>query len=284
MDLRQPGRGLLSFPCNARITEQEAYTEFLRENDEMEDHPPSAMRHRKCISPFHHASKSRTPGLSLLRVSKQIHREARLIVYKKNLFSFLDAASFNHFLESLPALSIGAINAIHITMCVGEPSRFLGVAGVNDLWSFSEHAAALRSLKTLRLCVEMHHWEADEYAHFRDIKTVVERDIFSGLFALARIGKAAEGVGEGLRYVTVVASDAHWLHFIPRLEEWWREFRWSIEVRREWAEEIRQGLLGKHDYGIGKATLSSGLSEKMDISRAASDAPMDSLSPHPEIT
>jgi hypothetical protein len=113
---QQPPRcpGFLGLPAELR---NQAYEHVLGnatyslEVDKGEER--MIIRDRRCESP------TQCPNVALLRVSRQIHAEASLLLYSRNAFSFRSCTHFQNFINWRTLEQVGSIAVLHFDTWLG---------------------------------------------------------------------------------------------------------------------------------------------------------------------
>lgn len=95
------------FICQATITNGESFAESSVASAHSEEADTLEERHENCLH-----SLGRVVALDVLRVCKQIHREATQVIYHANTFTFSQPRSLQLFLSSLTPVHQRAISSI----------------------------------------------------------------------------------------------------------------------------------------------------------------------------
>jgi hypothetical protein len=194
------GSGLYNELCNADETEEEAYQHFMTESLETECDSNKTDIKGKQRTPFfnpatncdvgvgyytpswttRHSVCAREPNprrirleleawlnrptllLSLLLASRQIHHEARLLPYRKNIFAFGSARAFQVFALSRKRSQLRALQHLNITVCIGTaPFSEARARDWVQALAWRSISSQISSLRTLHLSVETYSTSSD---------------------------------------------------------------------------------------------------------------------------
>jgi len=223
--------------CIAKETELEAYKKFKVSDQHPGSGPPYSIgncedRHSTCE---HELWSKLSP--TILRTCRQIYREARLVPYHANTFSFTSADTLDQFVTSLIPVQKLAIRSLHLDMMF------------DDEYDRREYNECLKNtvveglprLRDVHLCLEL-RFDGDLHL-LKDMAENKDKWIY-GLLALQMLP---------LQTVTVVISDAGFPDQLTHdygaeehaaLE---KEYRWTADAKKEFAEDIRRRLLKPRD-------------------------------------
>ena len=171
--------------------------------------PPSSsydQLHRACLRTSHAAAAPISQILDLVLVSRQIHREAALIVFASNRFRFHGVGSLEWFAESLAPCQLRALMSITVSIQSGKKAAmtrsvlksFSGVRSLSVAFETGPiwHAPSA-GLEYLTQEVNR-HWKQRRMASFAALKKVDKVEVVPVLRLWGRTplqGFIAEGLG-----------------------------------------------------------------------------------------
>jgi len=204
--------------CSSSISEQDACRQFLTKEEPLNFY----WRHAHC-SP---ADQDARMDLAILRTSRQVYEETKLIPFQRNTFSFGSGAEFDQFVDMLLKEQQLALHSLQLVV---------PLTTYETCDRYQRHSIErLPGVQKLYLSVDMvfdpSHTEA-----YADMKDVDCQDLFLKFVLHARYLPLQEV------YVEVSGGDVDEFEADTRSEA----DTWTILERRSWAGRIGRQLMGQ---------------------------------------
>jgi len=189
-----------------------------------------------CVKQTKPVRRQHQVSLTLLRVCRQIHHEAKSVPYAKNTFVFNCSSVMERFIrQRFQYKQHLLIRSIFLDIGMDHPST-------QDGWAKAISNSVLKKLTKLR---QVHIGLEQIYCMCWVRQCQYKEAGYNDLFVkITKLGRLA------LKEVTVVISDQHWLADFANMQEFGElenDYRWTLGQKQDFSREMRKVLLAKRE-------------------------------------